>query len=263
MIDFYLALLAFGVLFATCAYGFALRAGSMAIVDLVWTLLLGLGGFTYVLILQITGEASLRSWIVFSVLFAWSFRLSGYLLRDRVRGNKEDPRYANLAKHWGSQANRNFYFLFLAQVFLATVFLVPVVHAANNPAPLGGSDVLAVGIALLALLGETIADKQLADFRAKPTNQGKVCVSGLWRYSRHPNYFFEWLHWWAYAAFAMTGPDAWICLIGPLLMYIFLRYVTGIPHAERSSLQHRGEAYRRYQQTTSPFFPWIPRQLPS
>ena len=136
-------------------------------------------------------------------------------------------------------------------------------HAANNPSPVAITDILALLIALGSLFGESIADHQLAEFRQKPANSGKVCDSGLWRYSRHPNYFFEWLHWWAYVAFALGGPKAWVSLLGPLLMYIFLRYITGIPHAERSSLRSRGEAYRNYQQTTSPFFPWIPRLPPS
>ncbi len=257
---FWVALLLLGWLLASFAYFFALRKRTMAVVDVVWTSVLGLGGLSYAVLLQATGGATPRTWLVAVVLLAWAIRLTRHLLRDRVAPAGEDPRYANLARHWGASAKRNFYFLFLAQVLLAALFLLPVTTAAGNPAPLAASDVLAGWIALLALLGEALADRQLARFRSDPSNQGRVCDSGLWRYSRHPNYFFEWLHWWAYAAFALGSPDAWTGLLGPLLMYIFLRHITGIPHAERSSLLRRGDAYRRYQQTTSPFFPWIPRQ---
>jgi steroid 5-alpha reductase family enzyme len=80
----------------------------------------------------------------------------------------------------------------------------------------------------------------------------------LWRFSRHPNYFFEWLHWFAYVAFAYSSTHGWIALIGPISMYVFLRFITGVPHSERSSLKRRGDAYRTYQKTTNAFFPWIP-----
>ena len=263
MSTLWISILVSGCLLASFAYSQALRMGTMALVDVVWTSVLALGGLSFAVFMQANDEATPRMWIVLVVFLAWSLRLTFYLLRYRVLSAGEDPRYANLAQYWGGNAKRNFYFLFLAQVPLAALFLWPVVHAASNPSPLAITDLLALFIALSSLVGESLADQQLAEFRKNPSNSGKVCNSGLWRCSRHPNYFFEWLHWWTYAAFALGGPMAWISLLGPLLMYIFLRYITGIPHAERSSLKSRGEAYRRYQQTTSPFFPWIPRQPPS
>ena len=109
------------------------------------------------------------------------------------------------------------------------------------------------------MLGEWIADRQLASFRANPKNKGGVCKDRLWRYSRHPNYFFEWLHWFAYLAFAMGSSSVGFALVGPIAMFIFLRFLTGVPYAEMSSLKSRGEAYRQYQSSTNAFFPWIPR----
>ena len=250
-----------GVFLATAVYCLARRIRLMALVDLIWTAGLGLAALAYVLVDE---PVSNRAWYVVSILLLWSIRLSHHLLRDRVLKGHEDPRYTLLARHWGPRAPRNFYLLFLAQVLFVSLFLVPVLVAAENTAP-GGRwvDVLALLLALVALLGEGIADQQLAQFRAQPANVGQVCRSGLWRYSRHPNYFFEWLHWWAYVAFAWGAPNWWLSLLGPAAMYIFLRYLTGIPHAERSSLKRRGDAYRNYQLTTSPFFPWIPRRHPS
>jgi steroid 5-alpha reductase family enzyme len=112
---------------------------------------------------------------------------------------------------------------------------------------------------LVAVAGEAIADRQLQRFRENPANRGQVCQTGLWRYSRHPNYFCEWLHWWAYVACSGLRPVTLWGLLGPLAMWWFLNRVTGIPPTEAQSLKSRGEAYRRYQQTTSRFFPWPPR----
>ncbi|HSS65063.1 MAG TPA: DUF1295 domain-containing protein, partial [Gammaproteobacteria bacterium] len=107
-------------------------------------------------------------------------------------------------------------------------------------------------------IGESIADAQLSRFRRDPRNRGKVCRTGLWRYSRHPNYFFEWLHWWAYALIGLGSPHWWVPLTGLAVVYVFLTRVTGIPFTEQQSLRSRGDAYRRYRETTNAFFPWPP-----
>jgi len=101
-----------------------------------------------------------------------------------------------------------------------------------------------------------MADQQLARFRADPSNKGQVCDVGLWHYSRHPNYFFEWLHWFSYPLIAFGTPLSWIAWLGPVVMLIFLYRITGIPYTEKQALKSRGDAYRRYQETTSPFVPW-------
>jgi steroid 5-alpha reductase family enzyme len=121
-------------------------------------------------------------------------------------------------------------------------------------------DAAALFIGALAVVGESIADGQLARFRADPANRGRTCREGLWRYSRHPNYFFEWIHWWAYVPLAASS--AWwpATLAGPALMLFFILYVTGIPPTEERALLSRGDDYREYQRTTSAFFPWFPRR---
>jgi steroid 5-alpha reductase family enzyme len=110
------------------------------------------------------------------------------------------------------------------------------------------------------MLGLAVADLQLARFKADRCNQGTSCRSGLWRYSRHPNYFFEWVHWWAYAPLAMGVSFWWVALAVPMLLLYFILFVTGIPPTEAQSLASRGEDYRRYQHTTSRFVPWFPRK---
>ena len=90
-------------------------------------------------------------------------------------------------------------------------------------------------------------------------NRGRICDVGLWRYSRHPNYFFEWLHWFAYVLLAIGSPIAWLAWAGPLVMYVFLRWISGIPYTEAQALRTRGEDYRDYQRTTPMLFPWFPK----
>jgi steroid 5-alpha reductase family enzyme len=99
----------------------------------------------------------------------------------------------------------------------------------------------------------------LQAFRSNSRNKGKVCRDGLWRYSRHPNYFFEWTHWWAYVLIGWQAPYGWATLFGPVIMLVFLFKVTGIPPTEENALRSRGDAYREYQRTTSVFFPWPPK----
>ena len=257
MIGFWPTFILVGFGLAGAIYIAALRLRLMAMVDLIWTFGLGLAGAAYFVFHDLV---NVRSLMVLAIILVWSLRLSYYLLKDRVLKHEEDPRYQALATHWGDHARRNFLGLFLIQIPFIALFLLPVSTAMQNTSVLGWTDLLAVVIVIVALTGESIADGQLGRFRAEASNKGQVCKRGLWKYSRHPNYFFEWLHWWAYVAFAWNSFNWWLSLVGPIAMYIFLRYLTGIPHAERSSLKRRGEAYRTYQQTTSPFFPWIPRQ---
>ena len=130
---------------------------------------------------------------------------------------------------------------------------------AQNESPIGWIDYLGIVVWCLAIAGESLADYQLHQFRQQENTRGQVCQTGLWYYSRHPNYFFEWLHWWSYVCLAITGSWGWLTIFAPLSMLYFILKVTGIPPTEKQALKSRGEAYRRYQQTTSAFFPWFPK----
>ncbi len=143
---------------------------------------------------------------------------------------------------------------------MATLLGVAFFVVCLNPAPqIHPLEIGGVVLWLLALTGESLADAQLAAFKRDPTSKGRVCDVGLWHYSRHPNYFFEWLIWVAYFLFALGSPYGWVAVIGPASMLYLLLRVTGIPLTEQQSLRSKGDAYRRYQQTTSAFIPWFPK----
>ncbi|NCG08144.1 MAG: DUF1295 domain-containing protein [Verrucomicrobia bacterium] len=245
-----------GIGLALGAFALARYLKVYAVMDLVWPLGILLGTWGLALF---SGIDHPRDGIVLVAVGFWAIRLSLHLCKDRILPRREDPRYANLVARWGAQAPRNFLFLFFLQIPLAGVFLVPLGIALANPAPLGVVDFLALVLALVALGGEALADRQLAGFRSNPDNANGVCREGLWRYSRHPNYFFEWLYWWVYVLLSHGSASFGWSLTGPLIMYLFLRYITGIPPAEYSSLKRRGAAYADYQRCTSPFFPWKPK----
>jgi steroid 5-alpha reductase family enzyme len=229
------------------------------LVDAVWAGALACAALFYGLVG--TGSASARFGV--AVLGAlWGFRLCLHVL-NRALNEDEDGRYAHLRRHWRDDQLK-FFFFYQAQALLVVLFSLPFAAAAWNPAlallPWG---LAAVAVWVLALAGETVADRQLAAWRAHPGNRGRACRAGLWRYSRHPNYFFEWLHWFAYVLLAVGSPLAWLAWLGPLLMFASLNWITGIPYTEAQALRSRGDDYRRYQAETSRFFPWPPRAQPN
>lgn len=227
-------------------------------VDVAWSANLGLLALLYAWLG--TGWEPRRVALA-AVVGAWSLRLSWHLFQDRVRKERgEDGRYRALRTKWGAAAPRNFLLFYWAQgaldLLLAVPFLLAAQHAAAGFHPL---EVSALGLFAVAWLGESAADRQLARFRADPANRGRTCRAGLWRFSRHPNYFFEWLQWCAFALFASVAPWGWIGVFAPALMLFLILRVTGIPPTEEQALRSRGEDYRRYQRTTSAFVPWFPR----
>ena len=232
--------------------------GNAGVVDVAWSLATAAIGASFALTAD--GDAARRG-VVAAMAAAWGLRLGAHLWA-RVAREAEDGRYQHLKETWGANAARNLFVFFQVQAVWAVMFALPMLAAAGNPRPLGAWDGLGIAIWLVALGGETIADHQLSRFRADPANRGQVCRAGLWHYSRHPNYFFEWLHWWAYAALAAGAPLWWVPPIGVATMAWFITRVTGIPPTEAQALRSRGAAYRAYQRTTSAFVPWPPRPDP-
>jgi steroid 5-alpha reductase family enzyme len=154
------------------------------------------------------------------------------------------------------------FFLLQKQALVSVPLFLAMLVAAWNPAPFGLQDWLAILVLIIAITGEGVADRQLSRFRANPANRGQLCDVGLWSWSRHPNYFFEWLGWVAYPIFAIDfaggHPFGWLALAGPACMYWLLVHVSGIPPLEAHMAARLGERYRRYQAQTSAFFPLPP-----
>ena len=239
---------------------FARRIDNYGIVDVAWSY--AFGPLAVFLAWTLPGWGPRRV-LVAGLVVAWSLRLGTHLAR-RVAAHhpREDGRYARLRRDWGAGFASRMVWFFQLQALSVLWLALPLLLAANNPAP-GLHPVEMAGIALwlTALVGEGIADAQLAAFKRDPARRGSVCTVGLWRWSRHPNYFFEWLVWGAFALLAWPAPGGWLGLLAPLTMLYLLLRVTGIPLTEEQAVRSKGEAYRRYQQTTSRFVPWPPRRV--
>ncbi len=238
------------------------KLNNAGFVDVAWSY-----GFSVVAVVYaLAGQGDpLRKGIIAVMVLVWSLRLGTHLLFRVSRHHpKEDARYQALREAFPKRTWLMFFGFFLLQGLLIGVLSTPFAIACANAAPdLSVWEIAGVLLWLTGLGGESLADAQLQRFRGNPQNGGKVCTDGLWRYSRHPNYFFEWIIWIAFFVFALGSPGGWIAVICPLIMLHFLCNVTGIPPAEEQSLKSRGDAYRDYQRTTSAFFPRPPKSPPA
>ena len=245
--------LLYAVVVMTWGWRWQRRHHNIGVVDVLWAMSVGASA----VLLALLGDGALLPRVALGVLGGlWGARLALHLWR-RVRSEAEDGRYRYLRDHWGGHQGKIFGF-FMAQALLVVLFALPFAAVAANPRTDGvGWVAAAMGVWLLSVGGEALADQQLARFRANPANKGRTCRAGLWRYSRHPNYFFEWLHWFTYVLLAAGSPLWWLAWSGPLLMYVFLRYLSGVPFTEKQALRSRDD-YRDYQRSTPMFFPWVP-----
>ncbi len=236
------------------------RTGNSGWVDTIWTFAVGLVGVGSALWPVAGAAPNARQGLVAALVAIWSLRL-GLHIAVRTAGIADDPRYASFAKAWGLDAPRRM-FIFLQNQALGSIPLVFAIFvAARFPDDaLRWQDFLGALILFTGIAGEALADAQLKRFRGEPANKGRVCDIGLWRWSRHPNYFFEWFCWLAYPVIGLSLHYPWglATLLAPLFMYWILVYVTGIPPLEEQMLRSRGDRYRAYQSRTSKFFPLPP-----
>jgi len=225
-------------------------------VDVAWAALIACAAILYALLAD--GDVGHRV-LAAALGSIWGFRLAGYLYVNRIRGKEEDGRYRALRAKWGSSANAKFFVFFQAQALFVVFFSLPFAFIALDPGS-GFGAVAWLGIALWAVgnAGTIVSDLQLARWRAKPANDGKTARDGLWSWSRHPNYFFEWVSWCGNALVASTAPWGWIAWAVPAGLLFLLFRVTGIPVTEAQALRSRPD-YAEYQRTTSAFVPLPPR----
>jgi steroid 5-alpha reductase family enzyme len=229
-------------------------------IDVAWTAAVGLGAVGGSL-WPFDGVAA-RPGLYAAMAALWSLRLSWHLAQ-RTLGHPDDVRYAKMRKEWGASSPLKMFGLLLFQAVVAAVLAICVVLVARAPASgLTGADIAAAALFLVALIGETTADAQMRSFRAAPANHGKICDVGLWRWSRHPNYFFEWLSWVAIAIGVLAAPawlPGWIALAAPLMMLHLLLNMSGVPPLEAHMRRTRGSAWAAYVARTSRFVPLPPK----
>lgn len=245
----------------TLLWGLSVARRDVGIVDIAW-------GPVFVIIAGVT--AATRSeplsgahWLLAAMVSVWGLRLGIYLARRNL-GHDEDRRYAAMRQARGP----SFWWVSLGQVFwlqglLALVISLPVQLALQEPAAALGPLHVIGGVVWLVGLGfEAIGDAQLARFLADPGNRGRVMDRGLWRYTRHPNYFGDFTVWWGYFAFALGCGAPWWTAAGPALMSLLLMRVSGVTLLEKS-IGKRRVGYEAYVRRTSAFFPWPPRPEPT
>ena len=230
--------------------------GNAGMVDAYWAWTLGLLGPWFAW--HSTAEPVVRLMIAFMPL-VWGLRL-GTFLWARNHGKPEDGRYTQLRLEWGAQAQYKMWRFFQIQVLFSMVIALGLLVASRRDTPVPQPLILVSALIwIVSILGEALADAQLAAFKRDPANKGRVCRSGLWGWSRHPNYFFECLHWAAYVPLAWGADGFWLALLPPAVMAFLLLKLSGIPATEAQAARTRPE-YAEYIRTVSPLIPWPPRR---
>ena len=243
------ALAVFGVL----GWLLSLPLRNVSIVDSMWSLMFLLAALAYA-----AGQATPgpRGWLVIGLVSVWSLRLAAYITW-RNRGHGEDFRYQKIrANNEPGFAFKSLYIVFGLQAGLAWVISLPLLAAINSTGPLGWLDLAGAALWLVGMVFEAGGDWQLARFKADPANRGRVLDTGLWRYTRHPNYFGDFCVWWGLFLVALAG-GGWWSVAGPLLMSFMLLKVSGVALLEKD-IGERRPAYRDYVRRTNAFFPGPP-----
>ncbi len=232
-----------------------LKTRNAGIVDIFWGTGFVIAAWVY---FGHTPEGSpARKWLLALLVTLWGLRLSAHIFR-RNAGKGEDFRYRKWREEGGSQWWwRSYFAVFLLQGLLMWIISMPLLAAqrAAEPAQLQWLDYVSAAVWVVGFLFEGIGDLQLLRFKADPANRGKVLRTGLWRYSRHPNYFGDALQWWGYYGFALSA-GGWWTLFSPILMTLLLRRVSGVTLLEKTLAETR-PGYREYIETTPAFFPWF------
>jgi len=261
LIEIVLGVLGAMVVVMAAAWAFGLMTRNGGWTDVFWSWGTGVTLAAAALCPAPDGAISPRHWLVAGFMALWGLRL-GLYLTPRVASHPEDPRYAAIREKEGKRYAAFMLFVAMPQALATSLLSFAVILAARAPGPLGLRDAAAVLVFAAALVGEYISDNQMKAFRTDTANKGQVMDKGLWGWSRHPNYFFQWLGWCAYPVIALdpARPVTLLSLIAPVVMYLLLRYVSGVPLLEEAMLKTRGEAFRKYQARVSAFFPLPPKR---
>ncbi len=241
-------------LFAAAAWSVSLIKRDVSIVDSLWSLMFLLAVVVYA---ALAVQFGMRLFLVLVLLLAWSLRLSIYITW-RNWGEPEDPRYQAIRRNNEPFfAFKSLYIVFGLQAALAWLIATPLPVAISGSSALGPWDVAGTGLWLIGMVFQGVGDWQLARFKSDPHNRGKVLDRGLWRYTRHPNYFGEACVWWGFYLIAV-GAGGWWTLFAPLLITFLLLKVSGVTLLEKD-IQERRPAYRQYRERTNAFIPGPPK----
>jgi steroid 5-alpha reductase family enzyme len=240
------------LLIAAWLVSLALR--DVSIVDIAWGL--GFVVVAWVVFASGDGDAGRRTLLAILVTI-WGLRLAGYIGRRKLRHAGEDPRYGAWREKWGDRFwIVSLFNVFLLQAVLVWIVSLPLQGASARDGGLGWLDAVGVALWAMGLFFEGVGDAQMARFKADNANRGTVMDQGLWRLTRHPNYFGDFCVWWGIGLIALSS-GAWWSLIGPVVVTLLLTRVSGKDHLERSMSQRPG--YPEYIARTSGFFPRPPR----
>lgn len=251
----WLAALPAFVVLAIGAWAVATARRNVGLVDIAWSLFFLAGALVFAFRAPSPGA---RAWLVLALVAAWSLRLATHLA-VRNWNAPEDHRYREIrARNEPGFAWKSLYLVFGLQALLAWIIAAPLAAALASSVPIGPLDALGAALAAIGIGFEAIADAQLARFKADPANRGRVMDRGLWRYSRHPNYFGEFCLWWGFYAIALGAGGAWT-VFSPLLMAFLLLRVSGVTLLEKDIAERR-PAYRDYVARTNAFFPGPPKE---
>lgn len=235
----------------------AFKIENLALVDLGWSF-----NFLFI-ILYLTFHIPIFSFlnIVFFIMVAsWSLRLGLYLFFARIYKKEEEGRYKKLREKWKSNLKFNFLLFYLMQAFTNVILSIPFFLVYYLEDKILFNHIIGIGIFLIAFMGEAIADLQLYYFKKEPKNHNKVFKEGLWKYSRHPNYFFEILIWFSYGIFFLNTSYWYLGFFSFIVISFFILKITGIPATEEQNLSTKKEEYYQYIQTTSPLIP-LPAEI--
>ena len=242
------------------AWMLSLKWDNFSIVDAVWAFGIGLVGVCW---LACSGSANPKILVAGAILLIWSLRL-GLHLERRIRKAhpEEDSRYAKLREVWVGRVPSAFFWFFQGQAASVVLLALPfLMIALDSDRAWSAWESAGLTVALIGICGESLADAQMTRFKSVNSDSRKICQTGLWRYSRHPNYFFESVIWFGFYIYACGSAWGWTTIHAPAIITFLLLKVTGIPPTEASAVKRKGDAYRRYQQTTSAFIPWPPKRL--
>ena len=241
--------------FALCGWLLSFVKKDVSIVDTMWSLMILLAGCIFYLS---TSDDNPRRTLVLVLLAIWAVRLAAHITWVHY-GKEEDYRYQQIrANNQPHFEYKSIYIVFGLQAFLGWLVALPILAAINSGTSLGWLDYAGLALWAFGMFFEAVGDWQMMKFKSDPSSKGKVFDRGLWRYSRHPNYFGECCIWWGFFLLALAA-GGWWSILSPLIMTFLLLKVSGVAMLEKD-IGERRPAYAQYTKQTNAFIPWLPRK---